>query len=106
MMSPKRRPQSQFVPISSVLDNVLKQYRPSVDRSLIHVWDIWETAVGSDIATNARPAAFNNRTLLVHVSNSTWLHHLRFLEKDLVSKLNEILGMNTVSSLKFKIGSV
>ena len=106
VVSRKRGPCSKFVPIGSVLDQVISQYRPMAEASLIRVWEIWEQAVGSAISACARPAAFKDCILLVHVSNSTWLHHLRFLEQDMVAKINAALGGNYVGKITFKIGPV
>ena len=64
-----------------------------LDASLLQVWEVWDEAVGSTIARQSRPAAFKDRMLLVHVSSSTWLHQLRFLEKEMVAKLNAALGV-------------
>jgi predicted nucleic acid-binding Zn ribbon protein len=105
-VSKKRTACSKFVPIGSVLDQVIRQYHPIADTALIRVWDIWEKAVGSAIAGCARPAAFKECILLVHVSNSTWLHHLRFIEKELLASINAALGGAYVKILKFKIGPV
>ena len=106
IVTKKRAPCSTFVPIGSVLNSVIGQYRPMADTALIRVWDIWERAVGSDVAGCARPAAFKDCILLVHVSNSTWLHHLRFMEKELLANINGALGGAYVKTLQFKIGPV
>ena len=106
IVSKKRTSCSTFVPIGSVLNTVIGQYRPMADTALIRVWDIWEEAVGSDVAGYARPAAFKDCILLVHVSNSTWLHHLRFMEKELLANINGALGGVYVKTLQFKIGPV
>ena len=101
----KRRPNSKnFVPIGTVMDRVLLQCRPKMNQSLIQIWDRWENAVGPGVSANARPAAFKGDMLLVHVSNSSWLHQLRFLEKDLIVRLNQALGGEYIRILKFKIG--
>lgn len=100
----RRRNRKNFAPIGEVLDKVVHQYRPQMDQALIQVWDVWHAAVGDIIAENAQPAAFKKDILLVHVSNSTWLHHLRFLENELLSKINQSLGAERVRSIKFKIG--
>jgi hypothetical protein len=42
--------------------------------------------------------------LLVHVSNSTWLYHLRYMEKELIDRLNRSARGIRVNALKFKIG--
>ncbi|MGD9366344.1 MAG: DUF721 domain-containing protein [Desulfobacteraceae bacterium] len=102
----KRRANTSFSNIGDVLDRVLHRYRPMADQSLIRVWDLWEETVGANIAANASPAAFKGDILLVYVSNSTWLHHLRFLESDLIEKLNGALGAERVGKINLKIGPV
>jgi predicted nucleic acid-binding Zn ribbon protein len=105
-MARKRTNAKNFTEIGSILHRVLDQYRPKADQELCKVWDLWDIAVGSEIAANARPAAFRGRRLLVHVSNSTWLHHLRFMEKELITKINGALGAERIESFQLKIGPV
>ena len=100
----KRVNQKNFISIGQVIDKVVHQYRPQMDESMIQVWDVWQSAVGDIVAENAQPAAFKKDLLLVHVSNSTWLHHLRFMEKELIQKINQALGCQRVRALKLKIG--
>ena len=103
-MKKRRFNQKDFVPLGKVVDKVLLQCRPNINASLVKIWDRWEDAVGADVASNARPAAFKGDMLLVHVSNSSWLYHLRFLEKDLIDQLNRALGGAFIHRVTFKIG--
>ena len=105
-MTPKRSNRKAFTTLGVVIDKVLRQYRPVPQQALIEVWDVWDAAVGPAIAANTRPAAFKGNLLLVHVANSTWLHHLRFLEKELIDKLKQALGDERVQMVKFKIGPI
>jgi len=105
-MAEKRFNSKTFTEIGSVLETVLHQYRPKSDQALCKVWDVWDIAVGSGIAANARPVAFKRNVLLVHVSNSTWLHHLRFMQNELVDKLNQAIGAERIQSVRLKIGPV
>lgn len=86
------------------MDNVLKRCRPKTNDALIQIWDRWEEAVGPEVAAHARPAAFKGDMLLIHVSNSSWLHHLRFLEHDLLDQVNRITGGALIRRVTFKIG--
>ncbi|MDA8140103.1 MAG: DUF721 domain-containing protein [Desulfobacteraceae bacterium] len=104
-MNQKRTECKRFSPIGEVVATVLQQYRPAMDQSMLHVWKIWQTAVGDAIAANARPMAFKGDMLLVHVSSSTWLHHLRMLEKEIVAKINNALGSDKMRSIKLKVGT-
>jgi predicted nucleic acid-binding Zn ribbon protein len=72
---------------------------------MLRIWRVWDRVVGADIARNARPEAFKGSILLVHVTSSTWLHHLQYLKKDIVVQLNNDLGQAIVGDIKFKIGS-
>jgi len=91
--------------IGGVLAGLLKQFRPEAEQGMLRIWRVWDRVVGADIARNARPAAFKGSILLVHVTSSTWLHHLQYLKKDLLVRLNEDLGQAIVSDIKFKIGT-
>jgi predicted nucleic acid-binding Zn ribbon protein len=102
----KRRTNKKFADIGEVLKKVLQQYQPITDQSLLQVWDLWEETVGPSVSANAHPAAFKVDELLVNVSNSTWLHHLRFMENDLMGKLNKALGRNQIKHIRFKIGPI
>ncbi|MGD9189540.1 MAG: DUF721 domain-containing protein [Desulfobacteraceae bacterium] len=95
-----------FTAIGDVIGKVVAQHRPAMDRAMIEVWDVWEAAAGSKIAAYAQPAAFKGGMLLVYISNSTWLHHMRFMEKELIRKLNQALGDDRVTAITFKIGPV
>ncbi|MGD8344582.1 MAG: DUF721 domain-containing protein [Desulfobacterales bacterium] len=99
-----RNKRSDFVHIGNILDDVLKSYRSEADSGLKDVWHLWDAAVGETIAQNARPAAFKGNLLIVHVSNSTWIHQLQFLKNDLISALNAALGQPLLMEIKFKIG--
>jgi predicted nucleic acid-binding Zn ribbon protein len=105
-MAQKRFNKRNFTDIASILDKVLHQYRPKTDQEICKIWDIWNRVVGPDIATNARPAAFKGSILLLHVSNSSWLHHLRFMERDLITKINTALGAERIKTIQLKIGPV
>jgi predicted nucleic acid-binding Zn ribbon protein len=95
-----------FTTIGDVIGKVVARHRPAMDHAMIEVWDVWEAAVGDDIAAHAHPAAFKGGMLLVYISNSTRLHHMRFMEKELIRKLNRALGDERVKAISFKIGPV
>ncbi len=94
------------VHIANILENVLSAYRSEADSGLKAVWRLWDAAVGEAIAQNARPAAFKGDLLIVHVSNSTWVHQLQFLKKDIIAALNAALEQPLLVDIKFKIGPI
>lgn len=94
------------VAIGHILPRVLQSCRPQSDQDLIRVWDLWDAAVGAAIAADAQPEAFKGKILIVRVSSSTWIHHLQFLKKDIIAKINDALGRELVGEIKFKIGTI
>ena len=103
IMGRKRR-KAEFVQIGSILGDVLKKYRRETDVELVQVWQVWDNIVGEVIAQNTKPAAFKGPILLVHVTNSTWIHQLQFLKKEMIQRLNTALGKPLIEDLKFRIG--
>jgi len=100
----KRSKNKNFTHISKLIDGLIDSCRRDADTDMTKIFSIWEQVVGSTIAENASPAAFKGRLLIVHVTNSPWLHQLGFLKSDLIKKLNASLGHERVGEIKFKIG--
>lgn len=103
-MNDKRKRISSAVPIGSVIDQILGTKRPKTAAGVARVFQLWERAVGEIIAANARPAAFKDKILLVHVNSSPWLHQLQFLKEEIIKKVNAALIDESIDDIKFKIG--
>jgi predicted nucleic acid-binding Zn ribbon protein len=73
---------------------------------MTRIWDKWTESVGNEITKNAKPAAFKDGTLIVNVSSSVWIQHLKFLKNDMISNLNNILNKKLVKEIKFKIAKL
>jgi predicted nucleic acid-binding Zn ribbon protein len=96
----------KLIHIRDILATALEKYRPVDDTDMTRIWDIWETAVGRVIALNAKPHAFRDGMLIVHVSSSSWIHQLKFLEKQMTANINTHLDQPLVRQIRFKIGSI
>lgn len=95
-----------MIHIKDILSAALGKYRPARDMEMTQIWDIWDSAVGQAIALNAKPNTFKEGTLTVNVSSSAFIHHLRFLEKDMITKINKKTGKELVKQIRFKIGKI
>ena len=94
------------VHIGTFLHKVLFSCREEVQNGILDLWEKWETIVGETIAGDTRPAAFKEKTLIVHVSDSVWIQQLQYLEKDIIQSINNFFDKEMVSDIKFKIGPV
>jgi len=70
-MKTNRRKNSQFVHIGDVVEKVLSNCRYERDDLLSKIWDIWTTAVGTEIAENAKPAAIRGGCISFGFSRMT-----------------------------------
>ena len=77
-----------------------------MDTEMTRIWDIWDDAVGKPIAMNAKPDSFKDGILVVNVSSSSWIHQLKFLEKEMILNINKRLDPLSVKQLRFKIGKI
>ena len=70
------------------------------------IWQVWEEAVGSRIATHAVPAAFRDGTLTLTVDSAPWMQQLTYLKQELIAKVNAELGEEMVKEIFMKAGRV
>jgi predicted nucleic acid-binding Zn ribbon protein len=70
------------------------------------IWVVWESAVGSRIASHAVPTAFREGTLTLAVDSAPWMQQLSFLKRELVAKVNGELGEEMVKDLYLKAGKI
>lgn len=94
------------VHIGTFLHKVLFSCREEVQNGILDLWEKWETIVGETIAGDTRPAAFKEKTLIVHVSDSVWIQQLQYLKKDIIQSINNFFDKEMVNDIKFKIGPV
>ncbi len=96
----------KLTPLGSILSKALDNLRPSSDLDMTRIWDLWDGALDQTVAANAKPGTFKQGVLIVHVSSSVWLQHLRFMETDLKTRLNLALGRPLVTEIRFKIATL
>ena len=102
----KNKESGKLIHISDILTQALGKYRPAMDTRMTQIWDVWDAAVGSPIAMNAKPDAFKDGVLSVNVSSSAWIHQLKFLEKEMIANLNTHIDAPLITRIRFKIGKI
>jgi predicted nucleic acid-binding Zn ribbon protein len=69
------------------------------------IWKHWEELVGPMIARHAQPTWIQKKKLRVTVSDPIWLQELKFVENDIIEKINQHLGRKAVEKIDFRMGS-
>ena len=65
------------------------------------VINVWEEVVGDKVSQNTSPEKVESGTLYIKTSNPTWRQELVFKKSDIIKKLNNKLGKNTIKEIKF-----
>ncbi len=88
--------------LSDVLRGILERVEAAFPDQAHRIWEVWEDAVGPDIARRARPVAFRSGVLHVGVASSPWMHQLTFLRERIRDELNRRLGSPVVRLVRFR----
>ncbi len=94
---------SELQPIGVGLRRVLSRWGIERRLRIHHALREWRTVVGEAVARVARPLRLEDDTLWVAVVNSTWMQELRFQQKLILERLNELAGEEAFKHLKFVV---
>lgn len=61
----------------------------------------WEKIVGSSIAGHVRPVRMDFRTLFLAADAPVWANELRYMERDLIDKINAFVCEELIREIKF-----
>ena len=80
-------------PMAELVKRVIDHHRLQLDIRQERLFAEWSAFVGDRVASRTRPDTIVDRTLIVEVATSPWLHELRLLRPKIVSDLLDRLGM-------------
>lgn len=92
--------------LKDILNSLLKDKVPGFSEKELEfqIIQIWKEAVGEKISKNCWPVkCIDPHTLLIASDNSVWLNQLRYLENEILNKLENKLKKRQITKLKFKI---
>ncbi len=102
---PLRQPPGERDPrlIGDSLPNVTKRLGLAQPTVLTAVFAQWNTVVGTPLCVHVKPVGLRNRVLTVEVDEPAWATELRFLQDDLLARLNEATGHESVTELVVRV---
>jgi predicted nucleic acid-binding Zn ribbon protein len=90
-------------PLRAGLDAVVRGLQGPSARTVRGVFARWEEAVGPQIAAHATPVGLRDGCLLVDVDHPTWATQLRFLESDLLGRLQAVTNPGEVTRIELRV---
>jgi len=106
MAAEKRPRMKRPMPISDLLEAAFSGKPVQKRLRDIKVWQVWEEAVGAQIASKASPASIRDGVLTLKVKGSAWMQQLSLMKHEIISHLNSAIGEQVVSDLVFKQGII
>jgi len=94
------------VPLGEVLLDVARAIGMEGPLRAVEILRVWPRVVGHTMAEHARPVGLQGGTLLVHVTDSAWLHRLSMARRDIIRNVNDHLDGPAVKSVRLRIGPV
>jgi len=89
-------------PLSLSLSALTSRIAPA--STLARVQTLWEQAVGTAIATAARPVAEREGTLTISCEAAVWAQELDLMSEELTERLNAALGERAILELRCRTG--
>ncbi len=95
---------SSITPVRDVLRGLIRGLKAEGRPSLELVAETWARLVGEEAAKASWPKRLTQGRLIVEVENSGWMYALNLKKDQLLEGLIELLGINRVESLSFRVG--
>ncbi len=86
--------------LKGLIQNLKSEGRPSWEL----VEETWKRLGGEKAAKASWPKRLTKGRLIVEVENSGWMYALNLKKEQILEGLIELLGMNRVRSLSFRMG--
>ena len=91
-------------PIGQTLDAVMRGLGAPEASGVHLVFDRWAEVVGDGLAARTRPVKIDGSRLVLAVDEPAIATHVRFLQAELLARLEELLGPGRVTALDLRVG--
>ncbi len=91
-------------PVGESLDAVMRGLGAPEARGVHLVFDRWSEVVGDALAARTRPLRIDGGRLVLAVDEPAIATHVRFLQGELLTRLEALLGPGRVTALDLRVG--
>jgi Protein of unknown function (DUF721). len=102
----RRKGSPKLEPLGQIIRKVAKREGLPLHAADMRLLNFWDRAVGPQVAAQTYPEDIRRGILQVRVSSSVWMHQLQFLKEDILRKLHDVMGSDSVKGFRFSIGEI
>lgn len=88
--------------LPSLIRGLLRRAEASYPDVAHRLWDVWEEAVGAEVARRAYPLELRRGRLTLAVESAPWMQQLSMLRETLRESVNAALGAELVREIRFR----
>ena len=94
-----RRKQQPVVAVSDVVGPILNT--PKLRLRLMHenIFRQWRKIVGGGLLDKCQPTRIKRGILYIDVKSSSWAHQLIYMQEEIITRVNELVGALLISSI-------
>lgn len=89
--------------LADLLDRVVRGMGAPGTDAVELVFNRWSEVVGGVLATRTRPVSLEHATLVLEADDPAVVSHVRWLEQDLLARLDELLGAGRVRAVEVRV---
>ena len=90
-------------PVGESLDRLARSLSGVGAQPLASVFTEWPRVVGDTLAAHCRPLALDGTRLVIAVDEAAWATQVRYLERELIARLAEVVGGAPVASIEVRV---
>lgn len=89
--------------LGALLDRVVRGMGAPGTDAVELVFNHWDEVVGGVLASRTRPVSLERSTLVLEADDPAVVSHVRWLEQDLLARLDELLGPGRVRGVEVRV---
>lgn len=89
--------------VAGLLDRVVRGMGAPGTDAVELVFNRWSDVVGGVLASRTRPVSLDQATLVLSADDPAVVSHVRWLEQDLLGRLEELLGHGRVTAVEVRV---
>lgn len=85
--------------IAEIIESLRKSNELGKQFHLAKIWKNWPEMAGMKLMPRGRPLGVRDKTLIVEVESSVWLHHYSYHEHSILKRINNLLNENLLEDI-------
>ena len=100
----REKKKTKPVVIKELLNQFFQERKEAGKTLESRIIDEWQIIMPENAAEHTKPITIRNKTLIIMVSNSAWLHQLTLKKDEILKNIKNIFNSEEIINIRFKIG--